>query len=344
MAPKLFITGATGYIGGDALYALYNKHPDYEYAALVRTEQKAETVKKAFPNIRIVIGDLDDSKVLEEEAAKADIVIHTADASDHEGAAKAIAKGLISGHSKEKPGFWLHTGGTGILCWEDMRHDRLGEHTDKEYHDWDAVQDLTNLPDDAFHRNVDKIVLEAGTKHSDVIKTAILCPPTIYGTGRGPSNARSRQAYELAKYILTRSTIPIIGAGKARWNNIHVGDLSDLFVLLAEAAAKGDAANADLWGEKGYFLVENGEHVWSEFARAMGRKAEELGFVEKGIKEGQLGKEEALKQAGFEAVSWGLNSRGKAVRARKTVGWSPTRPSIEDTIEEILKDEKARLG
>lgn len=38
-------------------------------------EEKAQPVKKAFPNIRIVLGDLDNSKVLEEEAAKADVVI-----------------------------------------------------------------------------------------------------------------------------------------------------------------------------------------------------------------------------------------------------------------------------
>jgi uncharacterized protein YbjT (DUF2867 family) len=68
-------TGATGYIGGDTLFALYNKHPDYEYSALVRTEEKAKPVKEAFPNVRIVLGNLDDAKVLEEEAAKADVVI-----------------------------------------------------------------------------------------------------------------------------------------------------------------------------------------------------------------------------------------------------------------------------
>jgi hypothetical protein len=62
-----------------------------------------------------VLGGLDDSKILEEEAAKADVVVHTADASDHEGAAQALTKGLASGHSKEKPGFYLHTGGAGIL-------------------------------------------------------------------------------------------------------------------------------------------------------------------------------------------------------------------------------------
>jgi hypothetical protein len=142
-------------------------------------EEKAKPVKKAFPNIRIVLGSLDDSKTLEEEAAKADVVVHTADASDHEGAAKALTKGLASGHSKEKPGFYLHTGGAGILCWETMRDDnKLGEHSEREYDDWTAVQDLTGLPKDAFHKNVDDLVLSSGT---DSVKTAILCPPTIYG-------------------------------------------------------------------------------------------------------------------------------------------------------------------
>lgn len=70
-------TGVTGYIAGDALFAIYSEHPDYEYVCLVRTEQKGEQVKKAFPNARIVLGDLDNSALLEEEAAKADIVLRT---------------------------------------------------------------------------------------------------------------------------------------------------------------------------------------------------------------------------------------------------------------------------
>jgi len=190
----------TGYIAGDALYALYQKHPDYEYSALVRTQDKADVVKKAFPNIRIVLGGNDDSELLKEEAAKADVVLRmstsqlqkhyqaltnprtdAADASDHEGAAKAIAEGIRSGHSKENPGYWLHTGGTGILTYTDSEADRLGEWTEKEYNDWTGVEELTTLPDSAFHRNVDKVVLEAGTKHGDVVKTNIVCPPTIYG-------------------------------------------------------------------------------------------------------------------------------------------------------------------
>ena len=74
-----------------------------------------------------------------------------ADASDHEGAAKAIAEGILAGHTKENPGFWLHTGGTGILTYDDSKNDRLGENSDKVYNDWTHVEELTNLPDEAFH-------------------------------------------------------------------------------------------------------------------------------------------------------------------------------------------------
>jgi hypothetical protein len=57
----------------------------------------------------------------------------------------------------------------------------LGTWSDKQYDDLDGVEELTHLPDEAFHRDVDKIVLEAGTKHGDRVKTVIVCPPTIYG-------------------------------------------------------------------------------------------------------------------------------------------------------------------
>lgn len=61
-----------------------------------------------------------------------------------------------------------------------MRDDKkLGEWSDREYNDWTKVEDLTGLPDDAFHKNVDNVVLSSG---SQSVKTAILCPPTIYGT------------------------------------------------------------------------------------------------------------------------------------------------------------------
>ncbi|KAF2225998.1 hypothetical protein BDZ85DRAFT_279657 [Elsinoe ampelina] len=343
MTVKLFITGVTGYIAGDATHTIYGEHPDYDYTFLVRTEDKAAIVRKAYPSAKVVLGDLDDSALLKEQSSKADIVLHAADASDHEGAAKAIAAGLVEGHSKEHPGYWLHTGGTGILTYKDSENDfaTLGHHSDKEYNDGDKVEELTTLPDEAFHRNVDKLVLGTGTKHQDSVKTVIVCPPTIYGTGRGPISGRGRQVYELANLILNKSAIPVVGEGKARWNNVHIEDLSDVFLSLVNKAAAKDT-DPEIWGPKGYILTENGEHVWTDLATTIAEKATQLGFIEGDPKPYKLSKDEALKQAGFEAVSWGLNSRGKAVRAREQLGWKPSRVSIEGDVPNILKAEKER--
>lgn len=229
------------------------------------------------------------------------------------------------------------------MTYDDSKDDfaGLGKWNEKQYNDVSGIEELTNLPDEAFHRNVDKLVLETGVKHSDAVKTVIVCPPTIYGKGRGPVSVRGRQVYELAKLVLQSKQTPIIGDGKARWNNVHVADLSDVFVLLAEKAAKRDTSE-ELWGAKGYILTENGEHVWGDLARRVGQDAVRLGYISEAPEEA-LGKDQAIDQAGFEAVSWGLNSRGKAERAKKFLRWKPSRVSIEEEVPDILKEENERI-
>jgi len=203
------------------------------------------------------------------------------------------------------------------------------------------VAGLTGLPDKAFHRDVDKIVLEAA---SDSVKTAILCPPTIYGSGRGPGNGRSRQVYNLAKRTLEGGKAPQLGRGLTEWDNVHVHDLSDLFILLADAAVKNDPKLDDkLWGKEGYFLAENGHHVWGEVSKEVGEVAFEKGYIkEKGTN--VLTIEDAKKSYGFEALSWGLNSKGFAKRARKYLGWKPKGRSLKDEIPDIVDSEAKSLG
>lgn len=67
-------TGATGYIGGDLLYALFQAHPGWEYTCLVRNADKGAKVAAAYPKVRLVYGTLDSIELLEEEAGKADII------------------------------------------------------------------------------------------------------------------------------------------------------------------------------------------------------------------------------------------------------------------------------
>lgn len=68
-------TGATGYIGGEALYAINKKHPEFQITVLVRDTRKNDVIKAAFPSVRIVNGGLDDFDLLKKEAADADIAV-----------------------------------------------------------------------------------------------------------------------------------------------------------------------------------------------------------------------------------------------------------------------------
>jgi nucleoside-diphosphate-sugar epimerase len=209
------------------------------------------------------------------------------------------------------------------------------------YNDLEGVSELTALPDSAFHRDVDKLVLGAA---SDSVKTAIVCPPTIYGPGRGPGNKRSRQVYNLVKATLERGQAPQLGRGLTEWDNVHVHDLSDLFVLLAEAAvAHNPELDSKLWGKEGYFLAENGHHVWGEISKEVGKVAYEKGYIkEKGTV--SMDVEEAKEMFGFEALSWGLNSKGEARRGRKYLGWKPKGRSLVDEIPDIVDSEARDLG
>jgi nucleoside-diphosphate-sugar epimerase len=145
----------------------------------------------------------------------------------------------------------------------------------------------------------------------------------------------------MGKLILSKGSIPVVGEGKARWNNVHIEDLSDLYRLLTERAIAQDKSD-DLWGPHGYMFAGNGEHLWTDLAKTMAHEAEQQGSI-KNPKSSSLSKDAALEQAGFEAVSWGLNSRAKAERAREFLGWKPHRASLEQTVPEIIQQESRLL-
>lgn len=68
-------TAVTGYIGGDALYAIAHAHPEYDITCLVRNSDKGALVAKDYASFKLVYGDLDKVDLIEEESKKADIVL-----------------------------------------------------------------------------------------------------------------------------------------------------------------------------------------------------------------------------------------------------------------------------
>lgn len=75
MSPQIFITGASGYVGGQTAATLIAAHPEYDVTALVRNQEQAAKLKTVWPKITTRIGTLDDDSILQEEAAKADVVL-----------------------------------------------------------------------------------------------------------------------------------------------------------------------------------------------------------------------------------------------------------------------------
>ena len=199
----------------------------------------------------------------------------------------------------------------------DLDRKILGESSSKIYNDLEGVDEVVSLPDHASHRIVDKIVIGADGPH---VKTAIVCPPTIYGPGRGPGNRRSHQVPEMARCTLERKKAFQLGLGENLWSNVHVHDLSDIFVKLVEAAAQ-DKAKAT-WGAKGYYFAENGEREWGHVAESIAKTAHKNGLIPSADVEG-IPESEAnlLTRAG--AALWGANSRSRALRARTLLGWAP---------------------
>ncbi|KAJ5737508.1 uncharacterized protein N7483_002633 [Penicillium malachiteum] len=339
MAPQVFILGATGYIGGDGLYAIANAHPDWELSALVRNKDKAAVLSSKYPKIRVVHGDLDSSYIIEEEVKKADIVFHFADC-DHVAAAEAIAKGAKH-HTAERPLWLIHTSGTGILTVEDQRAKTYGIERPKEYNDWEGVSELVNLPEDAFHRNVDEIIINAGKHNPTSVRTAIVCPPTIYGPGRGPVNQKSIQAYLLSAAVIKRGKGFLVGKGENVWHQVHVQDLSNVYLALGVAAAEGGGKAT--WNDEGYYLAENGSFVWGDIQRAVAQAAFDQKYIESPEVE-SLDEKQTTEILSVGLYAWGSNSRGHAHRARKLLGWEPKQPKLIELIPDIVTLEAKGLG
>lgn len=176
----------------------------------------------------------------------------------------------------------------------------------EKYDDLADINRVLTLPDQANHRDVDKIVLSANNSNKGAIKTAIVAPPTIYGFGRGPLNTISKQIPSLTRFILNHGYGPIVGTGKTEWDHIHIRDVSSLLVSLIDAALDSTLKkDPEVFGERAYYFCESGTHVWGEVAAKIGAEA---------VKQGLL-KEIVVRTT--HTYLLGLLIREKAIRKKK---------------------------
>ncbi|KAK5712105.1 hypothetical protein LTR15_012174 [Elasticomyces elasticus] len=349
MSTKIFLTGGTGYIGGSVLDTVVKQHPEYEVTVLLRNVP--EKFSKLYPAVKVVRGDYDSTDLISETAAKANIVIHCGN-SDHEPSIKALIAGLLR---RNEPSFLIHLSGTGIVA--DYRDDTYhGTENPKIWSDVDDIDAITSMPGIAVHRNVDKIIQNAAAEHGDKLKTAIICPPDIYGRGRGPGGIRSvffpmfvAEARKVGATFYAND-----GSNGRSW--VHIDDLMVVYMKVVEAAANGgDGAD---WGKevsiviivpkyadgvlKGYYFASSQEVSQKDIAIEAGKLLHAHGLLSTAES-----KKLTLSEIGglmkghiyypmIGTYLWASNSRTRSHRAEKLFGYKPSAPTIWETLETDL--------
>lgn len=294
---KIFMTGASGYIGGTVAERLIEA--GHSVSGLARTEAAAAKLRAR--GIAPLRGELSSHSVVRDAARAADAVINCADASDPFVVA-AIVEGL-AGSGKAL----LHTSGSSIVG------DKAAGKFSPRVHHEDTPSEP--LPEKVQRVAVDRAVLSAAGQG---VRSVVLCPSLIYGQGRG-TNPDSIQVPSLIRQAVKSGVPRYVGAGENVWSTVHIEDVVDAYLLALERGRAGS-----------FFYIENGEaslkSIVESIARLLGGKNAPQGWDI----------DAAIAEWGPMAVwfSLGGNSRVNADKARTMLGWKPHGADLFHEIEQ----------
>lgn len=292
---KVFLTGATGYVGAVVAEKLLAK--GCEVVGLARND--AAEAKLEDRGITPFRGDLKDVESLKNGAKSADAVIHTAfihDFSDYDGAVKtesaAVAAFSEALAGTNKP--FIATSGSGflgdtkeVLADEDYPYDRNSPFFSRSEPEQDVLQ--------MSSKGIRSVVLRL--------------PLFVYG--------RSGSAFvpfmiEQAKQAQTAN---YIGAGAERASAVHVEDAADLYLLALEVGTA-----------KGLYNVSAETISLKEINEAIARILD--------LPAKSISLETANQQFGAMVGFLSINNQLSAEKARRDLRWSPhSGKTITDDIE-----------
>jgi nucleoside-diphosphate-sugar epimerase len=206
---KIFLTGATGYIGSAVLDAALRAN--HQVTALVRTPQAADTL--ASRGVAPVLGDLTSVKSYRAAAESHDAYIHTAADSSPRRAEvdrKAIdtLMGLAAARAKSSPASFVYTSGVWVLGSNAQPMDETAQPNPGQMLEWRPGHE--------------QLVLQSAAPN---LRTVVIRPGVVYGGNRGIVS-------DLLKNALN-GLIRVIGTGDNHWPLIYDRDLADLYVRAA---------------------------------------------------------------------------------------------------------------
>ncbi len=295
---KVFLTGASGYIGGSIATKLLAA--GHQIVGLVRSGESAAKLREI--GIEPLVGSLTNRELLAEAARCADAVINAAD-SDNRDVVETILL-VLEGTGKS----FIQTSGTSIVG-----DKAAGEPSNQVFDDEDLL--FQPVPEKAARVAIDQLVLDAAGRG---VRSIVLCNSLIYGQGLGVK-PDSIQLPLLINQAKKSGVARYIGRGENIWSTVHIEDVAELYLLALEHAQAGE-----------FFFVENGEAKFKDIVEAISRM---LGM---GGKAESCSIEEAIGEWGYEPAVFALgsNSRVRGTKARQMLGWKPKWSSVLEDIEQ----------
>ncbi|QBD76948.1 NAD-dependent epimerase/dehydratase family protein [Ktedonosporobacter rubrisoli] len=293
---KIFLTGATGYIGGSVAEKLVAR--GHHIIGLTRSPERAEQLQER--GIEPLLGNLEDKDLLATAAKQVDAVINAAD-SDNASAVEALLPAL-EGSGK----LFIQTSGSSIVG------DKAAGEPGNQIFSEDSV--MHPVPEKAGRIAIDRMVLDAAQK---CVHSVVLCLSLIYGRGRG-IHSESIQIPLLLNQARKSGIVSYIGRGLNTWSTVHIDDVTRLYLLALEKAPVGS-----------FFYAENGEVTMKALANALSHLPGLSG------KTASWSLEEAIQEWGTEPAVFALgsNSRVRGFKSRQLLGWKPKEASVLHEIE-----------
>jgi nucleoside-diphosphate-sugar epimerase len=299
---RIFVTGATGYIGGAVAVAL--RRAGHDVRGLVRTPEKATRLRRY--EIEPVVGDIGRPGSYHEALDECSVLVHAAvdyGAGIVEPDRAAIDTLLAAASRGARPKTVLYT--SGVWVYGDTGGRRADE---------------TTPPNPArmveWRPAHERLVLE-----SPGVRGLVIRPGCVYGLAGSLTGSWFESVERDGKAT-------VVGDGTNSWAMVHVHDLADAYVRLAESGLAGEIFN----------VTDRSRSTLRDMAEAAAWAAGKPGAVR------LVPVEEAVESMGEIARCLALDQHVDSRKAVARLGWQPRHGGFVDDVHTFYAAWKVRQG
>jgi nucleoside-diphosphate-sugar epimerase len=296
---RIFLTGASGYIGSAVLEAALRA--GHQVTALVRDPEKAEHASQR--GASAVVGELSRPASYATAAEQCDAVIHTAFEQSKRGQKvdrQAIETLMATAGRRAdvgQPACVVYTSGVWVLG------NTQGAAAEEA--------PLNPTPHVSWRPEHESLVLDGS--RDGRIRTAVIRPGIVYGGARGIIGDLLKDA--------RNGLVRVVGEGRNHWPCVHDRDLADLYVRVA---ASPDASGV-------FHVNDEADECVDEIVDAIARHVRTRPDVR------HVPIDEARTKMGPYADALALDQIVRSPRAR-ALGWSPSLHSVAGNVARLLEE------